>query len=154
LKNAHLRFGWLTYVKSTETTTTSIKLRLDRFMGGSDSVLPLNAESRLLRLVTRSRALFTNAIAGPGFRLSPSCSLIRFGLVFPRGCVFIRIFNDKGRFYHSLNRRREKEAAATDSVPSSPRSGSAAGRAADRPLRPDVRRPSQICPRTIHSTTL
>jgi len=31
LKNAHLRFGWLTYVKSTEKTTTSIKLRLDRF---------------------------------------------------------------------------------------------------------------------------
>ncbi len=33
MKNAHLRFGWLTYVKSTEKTTTSIKLRLDRFMG-------------------------------------------------------------------------------------------------------------------------
>ena len=28
MKNAHLRFGWLTYVKSTEKTTTSIKLRL------------------------------------------------------------------------------------------------------------------------------
>jgi len=25
MKNAHLRFGWLTYVKSTEKTTTSIK---------------------------------------------------------------------------------------------------------------------------------
>ena len=33
MKNAHLRFGWLTYVKSTEKTTTSIKLRLDRFIG-------------------------------------------------------------------------------------------------------------------------
>ncbi len=32
-KIAHLRFGWLTYVKSTEKTTTSIKLRLDRFIG-------------------------------------------------------------------------------------------------------------------------
>ena len=27
--------------------------------------------------------------------------LIRFGLVFPRGCLFIRVANDKGR-YHSL----------------------------------------------------
>ena len=25
MKNAHLRFGWLTYVKCTEKTTTSIK---------------------------------------------------------------------------------------------------------------------------------
>ena len=33
MKNAHLRFGWPTYVKSTEKTTTSIKLRLDRFIG-------------------------------------------------------------------------------------------------------------------------
>jgi len=33
MKNAHLRFGWLTYVKSTEKTTTTIKLRLDRFIG-------------------------------------------------------------------------------------------------------------------------
>jgi hypothetical protein len=37
MKNAHLRFGWLTHVKSTEKTTTSIKLRLDRFIG---EVLP------------------------------------------------------------------------------------------------------------------
>ena len=37
MKNAHLRFGWLTYMKSTEKTTTSIKLRLDRFIG---EVLP------------------------------------------------------------------------------------------------------------------
>jgi len=37
MKNAHLRFGWLTYVKSTEKTTTSIKLRMDRFIG---EVLP------------------------------------------------------------------------------------------------------------------
>jgi hypothetical protein len=32
VKNAHLRFGWLIYVKSTGKTTTSIKLRLDRFI--------------------------------------------------------------------------------------------------------------------------
>jgi hypothetical protein len=33
LKNARLRFGWLTHVKSTEKTTTSIKLRLGRLIG-------------------------------------------------------------------------------------------------------------------------
>jgi hypothetical protein len=33
MKNAHLRFGWLTYVRSTEKSTTSTKLRLDRFIG-------------------------------------------------------------------------------------------------------------------------
>ena len=33
MKNAHLRFGWLTYVKVTDKTTTNIKLRLDRFIG-------------------------------------------------------------------------------------------------------------------------
>ena len=35
MKNAHLRFGWLTYVKSTEKTTTSIKLRLGPLYRGS-----------------------------------------------------------------------------------------------------------------------
>lgn len=30
MKNARLRFGWLSYVKSTEKTTTSINLRLHR----------------------------------------------------------------------------------------------------------------------------
>jgi hypothetical protein len=33
MKNAHLRFGWLTYMKMTEKTTTNFKLRLDRFIG-------------------------------------------------------------------------------------------------------------------------
>jgi hypothetical protein len=37
MKNAHLRFGWLTYVKMTEKSTTHFKVRLDRFIG---EVLP------------------------------------------------------------------------------------------------------------------
>jgi hypothetical protein len=37
VKNAHPRFGRLTYIKSTEKATTNIKLRLDRFIG---EVLP------------------------------------------------------------------------------------------------------------------
>lgn len=35
-----------------------------------------------------------------GLRLSPTCSPICYGLVFPRGCLFIGIVHDKGR-YHS-----------------------------------------------------
>ncbi len=31
---------------------------------------------------------------GAGFRLSPTCSPIRYGLVFPRGCLFIGIVHD------------------------------------------------------------
>jgi hypothetical protein len=46
MKNAHLRFGWLTYFKSTEKTTTSIKLRLDRFIG---EVLPDPSVPKSLR---------------------------------------------------------------------------------------------------------
>ena len=37
MKNAHLRFGWLTYIRMTEKATTHIRLRLDRFVG---EVLP------------------------------------------------------------------------------------------------------------------
>ena len=37
MKNAHLPFGWLTCYKRTEITTTTFKLRLDRFIG---EVLP------------------------------------------------------------------------------------------------------------------
>ena len=42
MKNAHLRFGWLTYFKRTEKTTTTFKLRLDRFIG---EVLPATVGS-------------------------------------------------------------------------------------------------------------
>jgi hypothetical protein len=42
--------------------------------------------------------VFTNAIAGRGFRLAPTYSPIRYGLVFPSGCLFIGIVNDKGRY--------------------------------------------------------
>jgi hypothetical protein len=48
MKNAHLRFGWLTYVKSTEKTTTSIKLRLDRFIGEVLPDPPRQAKAHLI----------------------------------------------------------------------------------------------------------
>ena len=48
MKNAHLRFGWLTYVKSTEKTTTSIKLHLDRFIGEVLPDPPRQAKAHLI----------------------------------------------------------------------------------------------------------
>jgi hypothetical protein len=44
MKNAHLRFGWLTCVKCTEKTTTFIKLRLVNHVG-SVNVTPNIADN-------------------------------------------------------------------------------------------------------------
>ncbi|MGB8986254.1 MAG: hypothetical protein WCC37_06590 [Candidatus Sulfotelmatobacter sp.] len=51
MKNAHLRFGWLTYVKSTEKSTTSIKLRLDRFIGEVLPDPPRQAKAHLISVI-------------------------------------------------------------------------------------------------------
>ena len=51
MKNAHLRFGWLTYVKSTDKTTTSIKLRLDRFIGEVLPDPPRQAKTHLISVI-------------------------------------------------------------------------------------------------------
>ncbi len=51
MKNAHLRFGWLTYVKNTEKTTTSIKLRLDRFIGELLPDPPRQAKAHFISVV-------------------------------------------------------------------------------------------------------
>jgi hypothetical protein len=51
MKNAHLRFGWLTYVKSTEKTTTSIRLRLDRFIGELSPDPPRQAKAHLISVI-------------------------------------------------------------------------------------------------------
>lgn len=51
MKNAHSRFGWLTYVKSTEKTTTSIKLRLDRFIGEVMPDPPRQAKAHLISVI-------------------------------------------------------------------------------------------------------
>ena len=51
MKNAHLRFGWLMYVKSTEKTTTSIKLHLDRFIGEMLPDTPRQAKAHLISVI-------------------------------------------------------------------------------------------------------
>src|SRR5437867_1072655 len=47
----HLRFGWLTYVKCTEKTTTSIKLSLDRFIGEVLPDPPRQAKAHLISVI-------------------------------------------------------------------------------------------------------
>jgi hypothetical protein len=51
VNNAHLRFGWLTFVKSTERTTTSIKLRLDRFIGEMLPDPPRQTKAHLISVI-------------------------------------------------------------------------------------------------------
>jgi hypothetical protein len=51
MKNAHLRFGWLMYVKSTEKTTTSIRLYLDRFIGEMLPDPPRRAMAHLISVI-------------------------------------------------------------------------------------------------------
>ena len=51
MRNAHLRFGWLTYVKVTEKTTANLKLRLDRFMGELLTDPPRQAKAHLISVI-------------------------------------------------------------------------------------------------------
>ena len=51
MKNAHLRFGWLTYIKSTEKTTTSFRLHLDRFVGEVLPDPPRQAKAHLISAI-------------------------------------------------------------------------------------------------------
>src|SRR5579859_4761262 len=51
MKNAHLRFGWLTYYKRTDKTTTTFKLRLDRFIGEVLPEGPRRAKAHLISVV-------------------------------------------------------------------------------------------------------
>jgi hypothetical protein len=51
MNNAHLWFGWLTYVRSTEKTTTSIKLHLDSFVGELLPDPPRQAKAQFISVV-------------------------------------------------------------------------------------------------------
>jgi len=51
MKNAHLRSAWLTYVKSKEKTTTSIKLQLDRFIGELLPDPPRQAKAHFISVI-------------------------------------------------------------------------------------------------------
>src|ERR1700751_5699968 len=51
MKNAHLRFGWLTYFKRTEKTTTTFRLRMDRFIGEVEPDPPRQARAHFVSVV-------------------------------------------------------------------------------------------------------
>jgi hypothetical protein len=51
MKNAHLRFGWLTYYKRTDKTTTTFKLRLDRFIGEVLPEAPRRGKAHLISVI-------------------------------------------------------------------------------------------------------
>jgi hypothetical protein len=51
MKNAHLRFGWLSYFKRTEKTTTNFRLRLDRFIGEVEPDPPRQARAHFISVV-------------------------------------------------------------------------------------------------------
>lgn len=51
MKNAHLRFGWLMYIKGTERTTTSVRLHLDRFIGEMLPDPPRQAKAHLISVI-------------------------------------------------------------------------------------------------------
>src|ERR1700723_4030125 len=69
MKNAHLRFGWLTYVKSTGKTTTSIKLRLDRLIGEVLPDPPRQAKAHLISVIGRdTQVAAVSAAISPGDR--------------------------------------------------------------------------------------
>lgn len=51
MKNAHLRFGWLTYFKRTEKTTTTFKLRMDRFIGEVEPDPPRQAKAHFISVL-------------------------------------------------------------------------------------------------------
>jgi len=51
MKNAHLRFGWLTYFKRTEKTTTNFRLRLDRFIGEVEPDPPRQARAHFISVL-------------------------------------------------------------------------------------------------------
>ena len=83
MKNAHLRFGWLTYVKSTEKAVTNIRLRLDRFIGEVLPDPPRQARAHLISVVGGDTQLSAVAAAismgerfmveGPGVQSTRVC---------------------------------------------------------------------------------
>ena len=51
MKNPHLRFGGLTYFTRTEKTTTTFRLRMDRFIGEVEPDPPRQARAHFLSVV-------------------------------------------------------------------------------------------------------
>ena len=83
MKNAHLRFGWLTYVKMTEKSTTHFKVRLDRFVGEVLPDPPRQAKAHFLSVLgtdTQVAAIGAAISLGDKFMIEgPNLASIRVG---------------------------------------------------------------------------
>jgi len=83
MKNAHLRFGWLTYMKMTEKTTTHFKVRLDRFIGEVLPDPPRHAKAHFLSVFgtdTQIAAISAAVSLGDKFMVEgPNLASIRVG---------------------------------------------------------------------------
>lgn len=83
MKNAHLRFGWLTYMKVTEKTTTHFKVRLDRFIGEVLPDPPRQAKAHFLSVFgtdTQIAAISAAVSLGDKFMVEgPNLASIRVG---------------------------------------------------------------------------
>jgi len=83
MKNAHLRFGWLTYMKMTEKTTTHFKVRLDRFIGEVLPDPPRQAKAHFLSVFgtdTQIAAIGAAVSLGDKFLIEgPNLASIRVG---------------------------------------------------------------------------
>lgn len=83
MKNAHLRFGWLTYMKMTEKSTTHFKVRLDRFIGEVLPDPPRQAKAHFLSVFgtdTQVAAISAAISLGDKFMIEgPNLASIRVG---------------------------------------------------------------------------
>ena len=83
MKNAHLRFGWLTYMKMTEKSTTHFKVRLDRFIGEVLPDPPRQAKAHFLSVFgtdTQIAAISAAVSLGDKFMVEgPNLASIRVG---------------------------------------------------------------------------
>jgi hypothetical protein len=83
MNNAHLRFGWLTYVKMTGKTTTHFKVRLDRFIGEVLPDPPRQAKAHFISVFgtdTQVAAITAAISLGDKFMLEgPNVASIRVG---------------------------------------------------------------------------
>ena len=121
MKNAHLRFGSLTYVKSTDKTTTSIKLRLDRFIGEVLPDPPRQAKAHLISVVggdTQISAISAAISLGDRFMVEgPGVQPIRVCLDRNPQCYkgSLQISGRKKPLRHLIGISEEFAASATSS---------------------------------------
>jgi len=121
VKNAHLRFGWLTYVKSTEKTTTNIRLRLDRFIGEVLPDPPRQAKAHLISVIggdTQISAVYAAISMGERFMVEgPGVQPIRICLERNAQCYkgSLQLAGRKKPLRHLIGVSEEFAASGTSS---------------------------------------